>query len=206
MNLYIVRHGESEGNASKLHQAPDVRLSVTGIQQAESVAKRFKNIDLDLLLASPFERAKRTAEIIGGEINKPIHIEPLFAELKRPSEIVGKNSEDPSIVAIRDRIRANWHDPNWRHSDEENFFELRERAIAGLKRITALKEQNVLLVSHGLFIVMLFSIMTHGNDLQPREFECLLKMMHMKNTGISLCEYNNERWKLITWNDHAHLG
>lgn len=206
MKLYFVRHGESEWNATKLHQPPDVKLSANGLRQAEFVAKRFKNIDIDIILTSPFERARKTAEIIGEEINRQVNQDSIYAELKRPSEIIGKNSEDPNIVAIRDNIRAHWHDPNWRHSDEETFFELKERAIRGLDYILGLEKENVLLVSHGLFLAMLFTIMVFGDETQARDYEHLLKIMHMKNTGITICEYTDNKWKLITWNDHAHLG
>ena len=58
--------GQSEGNIAKIHQDSEVKLSRKGISQAEDVAKRFSNINIDIILASDYIRAYKTAKIIKG--------------------------------------------------------------------------------------------------------------------------------------------
>ncbi len=206
MKLYLVRHGESEGNEAGTHQHPETNLSPTGLKQAQFIATRFTKIPIDAILASPFQRAKQTAETIGLAIKKPVETSPLFQEIKRPSEILGKLEADPAITAIRKTIRDNWHNPNYRHSNEETFFEFRARAIKALEYIKGTDRENVLLVTHGLFLRALVCVMEFGDNLEPDHLKRSAAFFVASNTGITLCEWKDDKWKLVTWNDHAHLG
>jgi len=59
MKLYLVRHGQSEGNVKQTHQCEDVPLSEEGIKQVKLLAKRLKNNEISTIYASPFLRAKK---------------------------------------------------------------------------------------------------------------------------------------------------
>ena len=62
--LHIVRHGRTEMNASgKLLGRLNPELDDVGVQQAESLAKSFKKIDI--LISSPLLRTYQTAEAFG---------------------------------------------------------------------------------------------------------------------------------------------
>jgi broad specificity phosphatase PhoE len=66
MKLYLIRHGESIGNAAGVIQGQaDYRLTERGIAQARATAERLRSVRLDALYASPLSRALQTAEIIG---------------------------------------------------------------------------------------------------------------------------------------------
>ena len=88
-HIWIVRHGESAGNVARReayergeHQIAlttrdmDVPLSSLGERQSEAVGQWFReNADApDVILSSPYVRARRTAELIGraAEWNVPI--------------------------------------------------------------------------------------------------------------------------------------
>src|SRR6476619_354464 len=79
--LWLVRHGQSQGNVARdaadetgAHEIDidmrdvDVPLSALGIEQAEAAGRWFAGLPADerpeIILASPYIRAKRTAEII----------------------------------------------------------------------------------------------------------------------------------------------
>ena len=70
MKLYLVRHGQTEHNASSLHQDEKVELSKQGKKQAIILAKRFSKIPIELIYSSPMNRARKTAEVINKKIKK----------------------------------------------------------------------------------------------------------------------------------------
>ena len=63
--FYVVRHGETEANVSRILQGHnDFPLTEEGKRQASELAKKFININFDHVFASDLLRARRTAEII----------------------------------------------------------------------------------------------------------------------------------------------
>lgn len=206
MRVYFVRHAESQYNALDRHQFASVGLSELGIKQAEYVAQRLSTNKIDVIISSPYERARRTAEFISAAVQKPVELTPLLIETKKPSVIEGRYYHDPEAVRIKNAIRDNLHDPAWRYADEETFFDARDRAVQCVKFITRLDKGNVLLVTHGGIMGMIIAVMLHGEELDIRDFLKLKTFLRVDNASISLCEYTNHKtWKLITWNDCAHL-
>ena len=69
MNLYIVRHGQTELNAEHRAQGRNGNaLNKVGIEQARELKKKFEkeNIKFDYIYSSPQERAIQTAKISTG--------------------------------------------------------------------------------------------------------------------------------------------
>lgn len=102
--IYFIRHGESEGNAKKIHQSKETPLSDIGQDQAKILALRFKNIQTDLIIASPYLRAQQTAQAIATKNNLQIETNELFSERRGPSELIGVSQQSiistlPSIFA-----------------------------------------------------------------------------------------------------------
>jgi len=62
MELYLVRHGESEIPPDTFQS--DFPLSDLGRKQAAAVAARFRDISIDHLLTTPYQRTQATAEAI----------------------------------------------------------------------------------------------------------------------------------------------
>ncbi len=207
MKLYLVRHGQTSGNAQRIHQDNSVSLSELGVSQSTVLAKRFQTVPVDLVIASPYARAQQTAEIIGKTISKPIQTSPLLIELKRPSVIEGRHMDDPEVVKIKEDIESNVHNPDWKHSDEETFFDIRARAITFLKQLDSMADENVLVVTHGHFIKAVVGVMMYGEALTPVHDRAFTNTFAMSNTSITACERKpGERWTVLQWNDDAHLG
>lgn len=206
MRVYFVRHAESKLNALHIHQVPSVGLSELGLQQAERVARRCAALPIDVIVSSTYERAKQTAEYVSKALDKPIDFSPLLAEVRNPSALDGRHHDDPDVMSIKRLIRENFHRPGWRYADEETFFETKERAQRCLQHVIDLGLEHVLLVTHGGFMTMMVAVMLYGADLQPHDYLRLRLFVGARNTGITVCDYAAEEgWKLITWNDHAHL-
>jgi broad specificity phosphatase PhoE len=205
MKLYLVRHGESISNSTRTHQSSDVSLSPLGHKQAKLLAKRFKTIDIDLILSSHYTRAHQTAEYISALIKKPIKIEENLREIRRPSSLLGKSIDDFEVMKVKSLIAKNT-DKNWHYEDEENIHELIERAKIVLATLQEYSAENILAVSHGRFIVAIICAVTMGDELTPALYSQVTDNVLISNTGITVLVKKNDRWVLQTWNDDAHLG
>lgn len=205
--IYFVRHGETDSNEKKISQTFDTPLSKKGINQAIKLAKRFKKtgLKIDALVSSDMPRAVKTAEILAENFNVDILFSSHFQEVLKPSVVRGKPQSNPESLKIMKKIRSNWG-KDWKHSDEENFFDVKKRAIKGIKYLMSLDKENMLVVTHGKFLRMIFGYLVNGKDISPKEGLILDKILKTANTGISIFEFDEEKgWRVVTWNDHSHL-
>lgn len=206
MKVYFVRHGESEANAGDIHQNGTIGLSEKGREQAKFLGNRLSKLPIEFIYSSSMVRAKETTEIINTKINKPTEFTDLLAEGKNPSEIVGLKSTDPESIRIRQIMRENYGKPEWKYSDEENFDEIKQRALQALDFLVNSGKNNILIVTHGGILRQILCIMIFGESLTAVQDRKLLRFFYPSNTGITVCEYCEDKWHLITFNDIAHLA
>lgn len=206
MRVYFVRHGITTLGERRLHQYPDTPLSQRGEKESRLLAQRFKSIDIGTIITSPFARAKKTAEIVNIFKKVPIEISDLFVETKRPREVEGVSYDDPEVKRIEEEIQQNWHKPQWRYSNEETYYELRERGNKALLFLEQHRADRMLVTTHGDIMKMMLSIMQHGPELKTDLFTSFRHFASTRHTGVTVCYYDTERgWYLVSWNDHAHL-
>ena len=66
LTLWLVRHGETEWSKSGQHTGTtDIPLTPRGLQEADAIGWVLKDKKFDLVLVSPMQRARRTAEGAG---------------------------------------------------------------------------------------------------------------------------------------------
>ncbi len=207
-NIFFVRHGESEGNAGPSFQGPDSPLTEKGIEQAVIIAERCANLPINCLISSTLNRAKQTAEIISEKISIKVEYSDLFIENRRPTAQIGLIKDSKESQEIYRIVIDNFSKDNVHHSDEENFNDLNKRAEAALSFLVNRKEDNILVVMHGLFLRVLFGRVVSGDNFSASVCLDLLRSIKTNNTGITSFEYEEEtnKWSVRTWNDHAHLG
>lgn len=210
--VYLVRHGESVTNATKIHYGPSVLLTELGKIQARAVAKRLEGLGVARLVASPYARTKATGEEIAEALGLQIEYSELFVERRGPSIVHNRHGDEPEVRRVWHEISANAHVAGWRHSDEENFEDLLLRAKQALAFLEALPEECVVVVSHGMTLKMLLAYILLGERLDGRIFwDCFVPAKNIANTGIMTIEFTDRfdgkglYWKLVSWNDHAHL-
>lgn len=90
MEVYFVRHGQTDGNVARRHQHPDTELNEVGVAQAEAVASEIRKLKPTHIITSTQLRAVQTTKIIDAyceDIIPETHNE--FEELKRPDFLVG---------------------------------------------------------------------------------------------------------------------
>lgn len=212
-NVYFGRHGESRANASGIREGSDSPLTELGKLQAEFSAIRMKKKGVERILASDYTRAIETAQVHSFHLGLPItDMSPLFAERRNPSVMLGKHAQDPETERMWTEIAAHYGEPGWRHSDEENFEDLVSRAKESLAFLESLPEENIYVASHGMFMKVILAYVQLGEHLTGRIFwDCFVPMKNVRNTGLMHLQYTKNYWgtgmywKLVSWNDHAHL-
>ena len=204
--VYFVRHGSTEGNEKRAYQHLHTPLSELGRRQAEFVARRFERIPVDLVITSDMARAAETGRCIADRNRLPIVFDPLFQEILRPALVRGKGRDAPEVLEIMRFLAENWTKARVKHSDEENFFDLKTRALKALTHLAVRQERTLLVVTHGTFLCMLICCMMAGEEVSPQWFDRVHHFLVLKNAALSVCEYDHGEWQLVIWNDHAHLG
>jgi len=213
MRLYLIRHGETTSNSTGIHGKPTDSLSERGRKQAELVAKRFLTIPIELIISSTLERTKETAAIINTHLKKPIEFSDLIVERKYPEIILSKAKNDPETIKLIFAMEKSYDTPDIRYAGAESFNDLKLRTKRFLDEMSKIKEEKILVVTHGMFMRFLVTYMMFGESITPREFIEARDFLRTKFTGITICRYEanpkpfgTPGWKLETWNDHAHLS
>jgi broad specificity phosphatase PhoE len=80
MAIFLIRHGETLGNALHTVQLPDNPLSPRGVAQAECLARRLESLGIEAILSSDFARTATTAEHLRRVTGTPISYDPLLQE------------------------------------------------------------------------------------------------------------------------------
>ena len=143
MKIFLVRHGESEGNV--IHQINDnpqriVNLTARGRAQAEAAADRLRSMPFTHAYVSEFARAQQTAAILLR--NHQLHFSIDARINERRSGMDGL-----PVAVFNDLIRA---DPlRIKPERGESFLELMERMRSFLDEVAAhYPDGMVLAVSH----------------------------------------------------------
>jgi broad specificity phosphatase PhoE len=208
-HIYFVRHGETVLNAKQIRQGSEGPLSEKGRKQAAQTGERLASFKFDIVLVSPFQRTRETADIINTYLHNKLEYVDLLVERRNPKEIIGKWAGDPEVRNIVDRIDKSFHDDNLRFSDEENFSDLKKRAAKLLMYLSQRPEKNILCVTHGIFLAMIMAYANYGESLTPEMYIKMSFFDPAKNAGISVCEYDPHHrkresgWRVLAWNDYS---
>lgn len=180
--LILVRHGESEGNRDRTFtQNADVPITVVGREQACAaatvIAKRFRPARI---IASPFARARQTAEIIAAAFALEVELEAALRE-----QSFGIFAGQPYEALLTD---ASYHEGprwQWRPQGGESLADVHARAVPAFERIAREGvESDVVLVSHGGVMLALCAFVTgtwDGLSVTP-------------NAGVVLVEHHQDRY------------
>jgi ribonuclease H / adenosylcobalamin/alpha-ribazole phosphatase len=209
--VYFVRHGQSEDNVAPVFQSPNSPLNEKGRRQAERVAERVSKLDFGALIASPFERAKQTAEAISRATGANAEYSYLFVERVKPTYINGKPYTDEKANKLWREWQKSLYTSGARAEDGENFDDLLTRSDKALAFLSAKSEQSLVVVTHGYFLRTIVARVLLGTALSGEAFRQFQKSVAMENTGLTVLRYHGAfeeepSWRLWIYNDHTHLG
>ena len=207
--IYFVRHGETQNNAENIKQGEGGSLTDKGRAQALATAKRFPKGKgrPQIIISSPYERTKETAEIIAKELHmRKIKYSDLLKEKRNPTEIIGHYSKERGVREIIDRIDKSYHPDDLRISDEENFVDLKARAKKLLTYIKRRRQRRIIMVTHSKFLKMVVAYMIYGEKLTASQYNNLVYFNSIKNAGMTICSYTyhffkKDEWKVLVWDD-----
>ena len=149
MQVFLCRHGETEHNSNGIIQGQmdGVDLSQKGKEQAEKLAKRFKNKDIDKFYSSSLHRAQRTAEIVLESHKQELETSDLLMEVGR-SDFEGESFE--RMVEEIDNSESAPH--KWKPENGETLVEMQERGMQFLQNLKKRHKEgeNIVIVAHGV--------------------------------------------------------
>ena len=145
MRLLLVRHGESEWNASRRLQGhADIALSAEGRRQADALRPVIEAIAPDRAIASDLTRVRETAERIGA---KQVTLTPDLREID-VGDWTGKSIA--AIGAADPEAYAGWRAGTRAAPDGEDWSSFVARVGAVIERERSAKPRDTLLaVCHG---------------------------------------------------------
>lgn len=205
--IYFVRHGETDSNSGNLYQSPDVLLSERGLRGAAAVAKRCSHLDVDVIIASSFARAQQTAQCIRDEIQKPLITSEYAHEVINARFMWGKRFDCEEALVYQKERKEHFVDPEWGPDGAENFFDVNARVRACIHMLEESQYSSVIFVSHGNFIRFIIAhLLLEKSDDPETNLSVYRTLDRMSNVAITECVYENGKWRLFTWNDHAHFA
>jgi 2,3-bisphosphoglycerate-dependent phosphoglycerate mutase len=143
MTILVVRHGETDGNAARILQRPDVPLNQRGVSQAEQLARRLFAHGFVHILCSDFLRARMTAVPLAACSGIAIEESPLLQE-RNFGDLRGvpyaELAEDPFGPDFVPPNGEDWPRFHTRVAEAFAFIVSRRRAVNG----------TLVVVTHGL--------------------------------------------------------
>lgn len=214
--VYLVRHGEAEINPSAENKPAYYKgaladLTPRGYVQAETIAGRVQNVTVDTIIASTMTRAQQTAQVISKRLKKPFESTDLFTERRNPTSFIGLPWDDPETQRLDREWTSTFTTRGIRMLDGENFDDISGRASSALDFLSSKREENILVVTHGIFLRCLLGRMLFKETFAPEHLAAFVDGFKTANCGLTLAHYGDTSkadggWYISTWSDHAHLG
>ncbi|WP_410016478.1 2,3-diphosphoglycerate-dependent phosphoglycerate mutase GpmB [Sodalis sp. C49] len=204
LQVYLVRHGETEWNALRRIQGQsDSALTAKGQRQAQQVAERVQRMGITHIISSDLGRTRHTADIIARACGCDVRPDPRLREL------------DMGVLEMRDIDTLTPEEESWRKQlvngtpdgripKGESMTELAQRMHAALDSCRELPAgSRPLLVSHGMALGCLISTVLGLPPYAERR-------LRLRNCSISRMDFQQSPWLAPGWvvetaGDTSHL-
>ncbi|MCD2491180.1 histidine phosphatase family protein [Lacrimispora sp. NSJ-141] len=148
MEIYLIRHGQTDWNARGIMQGQtDIPLNAAGRSQAEALAESLKALPIKALYSSPLTRALETAQILG----KVLRLTPFLLSSMKETHM--GRWEGKTWAQIKDsdsRAYEAWQADPFRipHPEGESYAQVAARAKEALLSLEKGKTPAAV-VTHG---------------------------------------------------------
>jgi len=203
MRIFLIRHGESIGNARGIHQGQknDFSLSELGRKQSNFLKQRFEKLKIDAVYSSDLKRAKETADFISKSKNLVTFTDRRLRE--RDFGLIGekknimKEWDDFLKKQIERGINPREAIPEGGESDKNHFDRVRS-FFEDIKENHGEKE-TVLIVAHGGTNKVAFGVIEHFLEKE-------MYKTPQGNTCVNELIFENGNWKVEKINCMNHLN
>ncbi len=164
MTIILIRHGETDLNRARVLQPPQTPLSELGEKQAELLAVRLRDQNIDRILSSDMTRAAQTAGAISRELQLPVEYSTTLHE-RNFGDLRGKRYSDLDV----NPMASDYSPPNG-----ESWTVFRQRvasAFAEILQFAQTSSQTLAVVSHGLVIKEMAATHLQLRQAVPEHFE-----------------------------------
>ena len=190
MAIFLIRHGQTVANATRVIQLPDAPLSDDGVMQADRLAARLVDLGVALILSSDFIRALTTAARIAAATGVPVTHdaglqERSFGDLRGTP--YADLEEDPFGPEYEPPGGESWDAFHWRVT----------QAWDRVRRVAQQTHGNLAVVTHGL---VCYSLAARHLAL-PEGGEA---PMRWANTALTIVD-SEPPWTVRLLNCTAHL-
>jgi alpha-ribazole phosphatase len=184
MNIYFLRHGETEQNVKVAYYGSlDSELNKRGMIQGERTKQFLKDIKFGKVFISERKRTLQTCNQIFNEDPISYNVDSRINEINF-GVFEGKTYEE--IGQLYPEDQKLWQE-NWKEfcpTRGESFIMFYNRVKSFMEHLIELKEENILVVTHGGVIRAAYCYILNENlDLYWR--------FSSKNGDISLIKYIN---------------
>jgi 2,3-bisphosphoglycerate-dependent phosphoglycerate mutase len=131
--LLLIRHCQTIGSH------PDVPLSDAGAEAAEALAARLRDLAVDAVYSSPYERAQATVRPFAVSAGLSIGLDDRLRE---------RVLSDRELADRWDHVRRSFAEPDYRAPGGESLNQTAQRAIAALADIAAAGHRLPAVASH----------------------------------------------------------
>jgi len=164
VSIYIVRHGETDLNATRVVQLPTTPLSAGGRAQAQRVAARLAGRDVGQILSSDMVRAAETAAAIAARTGAAVVQDPALRE---------RNFGDLCGTPYAEHT-SNIFAPGYEPPGGESWEVFWDRVAIAWQRIVdasrATNGRDLVVVTHGLVCHAILDRHVHYTDLAPERW------------------------------------
>ena len=205
MQLYFVRHGESEANVLKVisnrgYQHP---LTEKGMAQANALADRLRDVPLSTIYASPLMRAVQTAQIVA----KVHGLDVIVTDALREYDCgVLEGRSDPEAWRLHSGLWDDWmQNHRWSacHEGGESFEDVQRRFVPFIDSLIAsygATDNVMLLVAHGGTLMAMLPLVLANVD---HDFATT---QHIANTQLIRTRFHAGRLECTSWGDVTFDG
>ena len=193
--IIFLRHAQAENNTKRIlaGRTEGVHLTKAGIEQAESIAKYLKSLDISAIYSSPIERASHTAEIVAKNNSLDYELDDRLTEIDM-GKFTRMNYDDMFAKYGNVFLKFYENDPVIAEHEVETFPNVQRRVLETVNHVVEKhKNENVILVTH---MDPIKSILAMVMDLKPKTlFELIIA-----NASITVIKEYDKKFSLSAIN------
>ncbi len=194
--IIFVRHARSEANDAGIWNGRgDGPLSEVGEKQLDALGHRMSRIQLDMVVSSPLERARRTAAAFAEKI--VFDDEFVELDLGKWEGLTGAEVTERAADELRDSLSGRTRPMG---ETGESLNEAGERVLNAVGKLTdsMADGSTAAVVTHGGLVQTVLHQFLPGGKNRVHSF--------VDNTSLTRIKVHEGRPRLATFNDTGHLG
>lgn len=188
--IYLIRHGQAVDDVEELFGgSADHAPTEKGLKDAEAFAEKFKGKNIDIVITSPYQRARLPAEIVAKKLNVPIKYEKDLRERNQYGILTGMKKDEatkkyPKLVEALKK-------PASEIKGAEPNEQFRKRAREAVQKIWKRREKRALVFTH--LGIILATLNLHYGDLEIEHYGWL--RMERENDKRNILESEKAKFK-----------